>query len=217
MTDSDSHIFQAKNSYDIFNMMDAQNSKKSCVESQHDNTDLQLLLNKVRQGDQQAFGQLYDTTVNLLYAIALRISRNHDMAEEIINETYMQLWQQASKYDSTKSTIKSWLVMLCRSRAIDALRRNRHNDAQQLDDEMAITDDSTLPDLMISIERESRLHQELEKLSNTQRQLLSLSFFRGFTHNELADFLDLPLGTVKTQIRRSIIQLKENMAVGEEI
>ena len=191
--------------------------KHHALKLKHDNADLQLLLNKVRQGDQLAFGQLYDTTVNLLYAIALRVSRNHDMAEEIVNETYMQVWQQASKYDNTKSTIKSWLVMLCRSRAIDALRRNRHNDAQQLDDEMAITDDSTLPDLMISIERESRLHRELEKLSNTQRQLLSLSFFRGFTHNELANFLDLPLGTVKTQIRRSIIQLKENMTVGEEI
>ena len=197
--------------------MQTHGHKHSPPESRSDNVEIMQLLAGIVKKDEQAFASLYDKTINLLYGVALRITQNHDMTEEIINETYLQVWQQADRYYPEQSTVKSWLVMICRSRAIDALRRNRRSsDMDELQENLADTDALPLPDLMSAIEQESKLHAELNRLNHNQQQLLSLAFFRGFTHAELAEFLNMPLGTVKTQIRRAILELKKRMADQED-
>ncbi len=214
----DSPFSEIKLGYAIFNKVDNLYPKTSPSAMQHKNTEMHSLLLQVVQKDQQAFATLYDKTINLLYGVALRVTQNHDLAEEVINETYMQVWQQADRYNSAESTVKTWLVMICRSRAIDAIRKNRNSsNTQELQDNIADQQSLPLPDLMVAVEQKSKLRSELDKLTTTQQQLLSLSFFRGFTHNELAEILDMPLGTVKTQIRRAILQLKQRMLESEEI
>lgn len=212
------NLSEEKLVYGILTDVDKPNLKTRSSTAQQKNSDMHVLLKKVVQKDQQALTALYNATINLLYGVALRITQNHEMTEEVINETYMQVWKQANRYNSSKSTVNSWLVMICRSRAIDMIRRNRKSfNMQELEDSIADQDALPLPDLMIAVEQKSNLYCELNNLSHSQQQLLSLSFFRGFTQNEMAKILDMPLGTVKTQIRRAILQLKKRLADLEEI
>jgi len=173
-------------------------------------TDLTACLAEIREQKEQALSQFYDQTINNVYGLALRICGKVEEAEEVVSDVYLQVWEQADRYRVEKGSIMAWLLTMCRSRAIDRLRKR-----QQSSTEISDTECSELMDLVASPEfllsntqQQSTINQALQKLSSVQRQLLSLAFFRGMTYQEIADFIDMPLGTVKSHIRRSLIQLK---------
>ena len=172
---------------------------------------LAVLLEAVKRKDRGAFETLYDNTVKHLYSLAFRVTRHHETAEEVVSDVYLQVWRLAGQYDATRGNVMAWLTVLCRSRALDTLRRSRSATLHETDSDTSnieATSSEPVQDMLIAVEEHSAVHNALMKLDSQQRQLLALAYFRGYSHSELAKFTGLPVGTVKTQIRRSLMVLK---------
>ncbi len=174
--------------------------------------DLVDLIEAVQLKNRAAFEKLYDATVKRVFSLALRITQRKEMAEEVVGDVYLHVWQQASAYSSDRGKVISWLCILCRSRALDALRRDKQGirrDTISLDAAPDQVEMSEPVDLLHAVERGSAIHNALGMLNEQQRQLVALAYFRGFSHSEIAGFTDLPIGTVKTTLRRTTIKLKQ--------
>jgi RNA polymerase sigma factor (sigma-70 family) len=160
--------------------------------------------------DEQSLAALYDCTLSKVFGLALKITRRHDLAEEVVEDTYMQAWQEITKFDHSRGPIMAWLMVICRTRAIDALRRldeaESHADPESASEN---TDKASSPlDILLVLERESDIHIAMQSLSALQRQLVALAFFKGYTHDEIALHVQMPLGTVKSNIKRAQDKLK---------
>jgi RNA polymerase sigma factor (sigma-70 family) len=165
-----------------------------------------LWIRDVACGDEQAFSALYDATASKVYGLALRITGQSALAEEVVSEAYAQAWRQADRYDADRGKVTTWLLTICRSRALDALRREAVTD--DIDDH-DMADPAIGPDSLVEHSDTSAvLQQALQQLEANQRQLLALAFFRGMSHSELADFTAMPLGTVKTLMRKGLAELR---------
>jgi len=180
--------------------------------------DLVLLLDRVGTQDYPAFKLLYDTCSSRLFGLAVRIVHNRDWAEDVLQEAFMTIWRSADTYRASLSPPMAWMGMVVRSRALDFLRRRsaeRSHLTQPLDDELDDThaDDGPGPvDMALASEQAWALHQCLGKLEHRQREVVSLAYLRDLSHGDLAQQLQLPLGTVKTWIRRGLDQLRVCMA-----
>jgi RNA polymerase sigma-70 factor (ECF subfamily) len=167
---------------------------------------------------EQAFQELYDLTSSKMYGLALRVVSNRDRAEDVLQDAYLQVWRIAGSYRSTLSPPLAWLGVVVRSRALDFLRRRaseRADAALELDAALAETiagDAPTPMDTRQASETAWALHECLRKLEARQRQALSLAYLRDLSHSELSQQLRLPLGTVKTWIRRGLEQLRGCMS-----
>ncbi len=179
-------------------------------------SDLAALLKAVKVKNRDAFELLYDATVSRVFSLALRITRQQELAEEVVSDVYLQVWQQAGSYSPERGNVIAWLCVVCRSRALDALRRDNTAIRQAVvgfDTVPEAEDLNEPPDLLQSVEQGSAIHAALGNLSDQQRQLVALAYFRGYTHSELAVFVNMPIGTVKTHLRRAIVKLKEKMSI----
>lgn len=160
--------------------------------------------------NEQSLADLYDCTLSKVYGLALKITRRHDLAEEVVEDTYMQAWQEVARFDVSRGPVMAWLMMICRSRAIDALRRldeaESHAEPENLRED--ITNVSTPLDILLLLERESDIQIAMTSLNALQRQLVALAFFKGYTHEEIASQMHMPLGTVKSNIKRAQTKLK---------
>ena len=188
---------------------------------------LKQLLGATAHGDAIAFKSLYDRTSPRLHAVALTIMRDSDLAEDVLQDAFVQVWHRASDFHADRGSVLTWLTTIVRYRAIDLLRkrgRDRSSStANPIDiDPAAIDylqshtaeddDDSAQPGPLasaITSEENSRLRDCVDRLSNNQQRSIALAFFRGFTHQELADCLAEPLGTIKSRLRRSLQRLKD--------
>ena len=163
--------------------------------------------------DEQSLAELYDCTLAKVYGLALKITRRHDLAEEVVEDTYMQAWQEIAKFDDKRGPIIAWLMVICRSRSIDALRRLDH--AESHADPESLSDDVSKVcsplDILLLLERESDIQIAMTGLNALQRQLLALAFFKGYTHEEIALQMHMPLGTVKSNIKRAQDKLKNKL------
>lgn len=176
--------------------------------------DLAALLARVAAGDERAFAQFYDATIDRVFALARRITSDSSIAEDAVGDVYLQVWHQASTYRSERGTVMAWITILCRTRSLDTLRRTNTavRRAETLLDNIDVADPApSAPDLLEATERGSRLHAALAGLTTDQRQLLALAYFRGHTHQELATLTGAPLGTVKTHLHRATQKLKQLM------
>ncbi len=152
---------------------------------------------------------LYEGTLSKVYGLALKITRRHDLAEEAVEDTYWQAWQEATKFDSTRGPTIAWLMMICRSRAIDALRRQDNAESHPQPETLQQHTASASPlDLLLVLETESHIRNAMAMLNAMQRQLIALAFFKGFTHDEIAARMDMPIGTVKSNVKRAQTKLK---------
>lgn len=173
---------------------------------------LTTCLEKISTRDENALAAFYDLTVNRVYGLALRITRRPQIAEEVVSDVYFQVWQQAGRYDAARGKVSSWLLTVCRSRALDALRRR---DQAELcaEPELLISNDHSSDDdpldLLLTVERDNTVHAALKTLDSKPRQLLALAFFRGLSHQEIADYTGIPLGSVKSILRNSMLALKQ--------
>jgi RNA polymerase sigma-70 factor, ECF subfamily len=175
--------------------------------------ELALLVGHMRAGDRQALESLYDATVGKLYALASAILRHAEDSEEVVCETYAQAWETADRFDPLRASVTGWLLMICRSRALDLLRKRRTRGANLgLAGFDHIDDDPHRPDELLSLmQRHSRVHAALGALTPERRQLVSLAFLRDLTHQEIAEATGMPLGTVKSHLRRALGQLREQL------
>ena len=161
--------------------------------------------------DEAALAEMYDATANRVYALALRITGQSQAAEEVVSDVYFQAWQQAQRYDAARGTVLTWLLTICRSRALDSLRRREpaetHAEPHDLQPDLFFEERGPL-DLLLIVEQNSGLHRALATLSKSQQMLLALAFFKGMTHQEIAVHTGMPLGSVKTSLRKAVQLLK---------
>ena len=162
------------------------------------------LLAATADGDKNAFSRLYRLTSPKLYAIALRILKTESHAQECLQDSYLSVWRQAATYQHGKAAPMTWLVTIVRNRALDLLRRQRH-DLRREDLELDLLSTSANEDVVdnLAVEKCLRL------LRSDQRECLQLAYYEGLTHPELAERLSHPIGTIKTWIRRGLEQLRQ--------
>ena len=176
------------------------------------------LLDQIAGADSRALKQLYELTSSRLYGLALRIVREPQWAEDTLQDTFLSVWRSAGSYRASLSPPMAWLGLMVRSRALDLIRRQNAEGfklTQELDDTLADTLESDMPDPMqmsLASQQSQALHVCLSRLENKQREVVSLAYLRDLSHAELAAQLQLPLGTVKTWIRRGLDQLRTCMA-----
>lgn len=164
----------------------------------------------IAQQDERALVALYDASFSRVYGLVRRIVHNTALAEEVVEDAYFQVWRQALRFDPARGKALTWLLAMARSRAIDALRREARFAHAPLDEEAPdLPGERPLQDELLDLARHhADLHQALMRLGAQPRQLVSMSFFRGLSHQEIADQMDLPLGTVKSQIWRALQALR---------
>lgn len=179
-----------------------------------DNPALAALVGRVMHQDEAALAQLYQQLSGRVYAVAMRITRQVACAEEVLQDTFWQVWRQAPRFDAQRGSAIAWVLMMARSRALDALRSRARDPVQtsrqSVDDEAPFADNAADDplDLLHAVQRGSALHAQLALLDPLRRQLIGLAFFRGMTHDEIADHTGLPLGTVKSHFRRTLAALQ---------
>ncbi|QHE78295.1 RNA polymerase sigma factor [Hydrogenophaga sp. PBL-H3] len=179
---------------------------------------LMALLDRVAQRDEAALKALYDTTSSKLYGLAMRVVGKSEWAEDALQETFLHIWRCAGDYRASLSPPMAWLGLIVRSRSLDYLRRrtaDRTHLTDEIDDAMSDTLEGDSPnpmDTTLASQQAWALHQCLAKLENRQREVVSLAYLRDLSHSELSEQLSLPLGTVKTWIRRGLDQLRTCMA-----
>ncbi len=195
------------------------NSETRHSDAERGRTRLGELLQAVAQKDRTAFEAFYNATTERVLSLVMRITQQIDIAEEVVSDVYLQVWRQADRFDPGRGNALAWLSILCRSRALDTLRKNNTAPTSSAIpiSEVPEAEAADFPqDLLIALEQKSAVHAALEKLEPNQRQLLALAYFRGYSHSELAQFTGMPLGTVKTQLRRSLSKLKELVGASEK-
>lgn len=173
---------------------------------------LQELIGRIVDRDQTAFAALYDSLLERVYGLALRITRHVPVAEEVTEDTFWQVWRQAPRFDPVRGNVVAWVMTIARSRALDALRRMDAAECEPDMSGMAVATGDNPHDLLATVQQGSRVHDALAQLDPLPRQLLALAFFRGFSHDEIASYTGLPLGTVKSQIRRTLLGLRQTLA-----
>lgn len=184
---------------------------KSATDADSQDTQLRLWLASIAQGDKDALGKLYDATLGKVYGLALRITGKAESAEEVVSDVYFQAYRDAARFDAGRGVVIAWLLMITRSRALDHLRRRdiaeSHPEPHSLHPERHIAEACPL-DRLLELEGNARLIEAMNELLPLQRQMLALSFFRDLSHQEIAGQTGIPLGTVKSHIRRALEKLK---------
>ena len=175
---------------------------------------LAALVARMAEKDESAMSELYDMTVKRLHAFALRIVRDTGLAEEVTEDALFQAWREANRFDSGRGKVITWLLTICRSRALDALRRADIAECVEDPDEFRAQEASLMAEpeqLLAQFQTSSAVQQALLALPPRERQAVSLAFFRGLTHQEIADHWQMPLGTVKTLMHRAFAQLRSSL------
>ena len=174
------------------------------------NEHLAGLLAATGLGDRAAFAKLYESTKSKLFAVSLRIVRERHIAEEVLQDSFVNIWNNAAKYAAAQSAPMTWMTAIVRNRSLDIVRRP-FLEVQDEEDYFALNlpDDGPQPDEQLVAARDQReIHRCMGRLDGEQQQTISLAFFQGLSHAEVASHLGRPLGTVKTHIRRGLQKLK---------
>ena len=179
-----------------------------------ENTELLSSIQAVIDNDEAALGRLYDLTVKRVYHLAYALTNNEADAEEIVCDVYMQVWQRASQYEQTRGPVIAWLLVNCRSLALDLLRRRRSQQSGQeklAAQGLEIVELPSAADLLSLLQEGTAVHRALNELSEIQRRLIALAFFKDMSHQDIANAVQLPLGTVKSHIRRGLQSLRNHI------
>jgi RNA polymerase sigma-70 factor (ECF subfamily) len=182
--------------------------------------DLAQLLSRSALGDRAAFKRLYDLSCGHLLAVILRIQRDRSLAEDLLQEVYVNAWKAAASFDAQRAQPLTWLTHIARNKAIDSLRRAQSqprlesvhhddDDDDRPDADQRLVDTSPGPAALLERASDARqLGHCMQGLSAPQRQSVALAFFDGLSHAEVAEQLRQPLGTVKSWVRRALATLK---------
>jgi RNA polymerase sigma-70 factor (ECF subfamily) len=177
----------------------------------------QELLEQAAHGDERGLAELYDRYAPPLYSLALRVTGLQADAEEVVLDAFSQAWREAGRFSADRGSVGAWLTMICRSRALDLIR-SRGRRGKALDRARGATPDGTPgmgsptadPSRAAELsEQADQVNQALEGLSPPQREAISLAFYEGLSHSEIAERLSEPLGTVKTRVRLGMQKLRD--------
>jgi RNA polymerase sigma-70 factor (ECF subfamily) len=171
---------------------------------------LDALLAGIAAGNRESFALLYRATRAKLYGVVLRILRRHDLAEEVLQDAFLTIWQRAGEFRPEKGAAMTWMATVVRHRAIDRVRRQRPERSLEDSPEVAERPDpAPLPlDRAIASAERRALEDCMDTLEPKQKDCILAAFHAGLTHEEVAERLTIPLGTVKSWIRRGLMKLK---------
>lgn len=172
-----------------------------------------ILLGRVAAGDESAFRTLYDALGPSAYGLALRVTRDEHLAQDVLQEVFADVWAQAGRFDPAASSGRAWVTMLTHRRAVDRVRReqaDRDRRAAWASATQERAHDSVAEVVQLRAEHR-RVRQAIEGLTAIQREALELAFLGGLTHTEVAARLDIPLGTAKTRIRDALRTLRTEL------
>ena len=173
---------------------------------------LASLVTRIAEGNESALAALYDATNRVVMALAVRIVRDTNCAEEVLLDVYMQVWRRAAEYSAARGKPSAWLLTIARTRAIDRLRANRSRSAREepMGDQLEAVASAEDPEAASARNEEHRrVLAAISTLPAEQKRAIELAFFPGLSHAEIADKLGEPLGTVKTRIRLGMMKLRE--------
>ena len=175
------------------------------------------LIERLARGDGEALGEIYDRHGRRVYSLVLRIVRDQGDAEELVQEVFAQAWQQSARYAPARGSVAAWLLTMARSRAIDRLRARRSRpDLDQPESIPDPPDDAPgAEELLDEATRAAGVRSALNALSMMERLAIELAFYEGYTHTEIAERLEQPLGTVKTRIRQGLLKLRDQLTGGK--
>jgi RNA polymerase sigma factor (sigma-70 family) len=169
----------------------------------------QELVAALKAGDEQAFSYLYDHYSGSLYSTIFQIVKIRESANDVLQEVFISIWRKIATYDPLKGRLFTWMLNICRNASIDMLRSKSYQNSlknQEITDTVYSNEQVNSPSVDgIGLER------FLTKLRPEQRVLIELAYFKGYTHEEIAEIEDIPLGTVKTRIRNTLLQLREQL------
>jgi RNA polymerase sigma-70 factor (ECF subfamily) len=173
------------------------------------------LLASVAAGDRDAFAGLYDRLSPIVYGTIRRVLRDPAQSEEVAQEVFVEIWRTAARYDTARGGATTWAVTMAHRRAVDRVRSEQA--ATNRDTKVAMLDpdrpyDSVSEAVALKLDRE-RVVRALAKLTDLQREAVTLAFYDGHTHTQVAELLDVPLGTVKARIRDGLIRLRDALGV----
>jgi len=175
------------------------------------------LMVRVAEGDDKAFGVMYDRHSTAAYSLAYRICGTRAAADDVVQEAFLSLWRAGGRYDATRGSVRTWVLGIVHNRAIDALRRATVHDKRRSSDE-GIEERFEAPertDAEVARRAEAAsVRGALEALPPDQQKVIELAYFGGFTHTEISDMLGAPLGTVKGRMRLGLEKMRG--ALGEE-
>lgn len=192
-------------------------SPEGAASSPSDSADLAALLRRSARGDEAAFAALYDAMAPRVYGLLLRVVRDPAQAEEVTQETFLEIWRMASRFDPSRGSAVAWMLTITHRKGVDRVRSAEaasRRDATYHRETPTTEHDVTAEAATASLEA-GRVRQALETLTPTQREAVELAYLGGYTHTEVATMLDLPLGTAKTRIRDGLIRLRDTMGVGQ--
>ncbi len=183
------------------------------MHSESETPSLSELLTSVAEGHQDSFAAFYDATSRTIFGIVLSVLRDRAQAEEVTQEVYVDAWRFASRFDEAQGSPSAWLNTIAHRKAVDRVRsseRRAQRDQRSFDAdaELLATDTS---DLVVAADEGQRVRAALEQLTEAQRTAVRLAYFEGRTHREVAEFLEIPLGTVKTRIRDAMKRLRQHL------
>ena len=176
------------------------------------------LLARMSGGDESALSALYDRWSDRVHSLAVHLLRDARDAEDIVEETFWQAWRGAARYDVARGNVGTWLLTICRSRALDRLRsrKRRPEEAELGEAEAAAARQPDPVDAMVTMETGRIVRAALAELPLEQRQTLELAYFRGLSQSEIAEKTGQPLGTIKTRVRLAMAKLREKLGSLQE-
>jgi RNA polymerase sigma-70 factor (ECF subfamily) len=168
------------------------------------------LISALKLRDEKAFSYLYDNYSGALYSIVKQIIQDTELANDVLQEVFVNIWRRIESYDPAKGRLFTWMLNIARNASIDTVRSKRFQNSkknQELSDSVnrnSISNQVILPDT-----DNIGLRKTLENLKDEHRTLIELAYFKGYTHEEIAKMEGIPLGTVKTRIRNALLQLRQ--------
>ena len=173
------------------------------------------LLSLVATGDQRAFSRLYDAMAPRVLGLVRRVLRDPAQSEEVAQEIFLEIWQNATKFDQGKGTATTWIMTMTHRRAVDRVRAAQSS--RDRDTKVGIRDfvpdyDNVAESVEVTIEHE-RVKVAMSRLTDLQRQAVTLAYYGGYSHTEVAEMLHIPVGTIKTRLRDGMIRLRDELGV----
>lgn len=177
----------------------------------------ELLVRRVADGEEDAFHELFRRHSSTALGLLVKILKRHDEAEEVLQEVFLEVWKRAERYDPGRASVRGWILLRARSRAIDRVRSRSSRTERERDahaTEVRSTGGNVEPVGTSRLEREERSRQigsALDRLPEPQRQALEMSYFEGLTQAEIADRLGAPLGTIKSRVLLGMKKLRHTL------
>ncbi len=178
-----------------------------------DAADLAELLRRSSRGDEQAFAALYDATASRAYGLAVRVVRNPAMAEEVTQEAFLETWRTSARFDAAQGSAVSWLLTIVHRRAVDRVRSEQSHADRVIAHGARHSGDVEHPEQVVEAMdaewRAARVRRGLAALTPLQREAVELTYYKGYTNRQLAESLEIPLGTAKARNRDAMIRLRD--------